>query len=60
LTLAQEMGYECSAYDSVDESLKAARRLSQAGDLICVTGSIFVVGDLLNHWDGLKSLLWSE
>jgi hypothetical protein len=25
-----------------------------------VTGSIFVVGDLLNQWESLKSQLWLE
>jgi folylpolyglutamate synthase/dihydropteroate synthase len=26
-----------------------------SGDLICVTGSLYVVGDLLNHWERLQS-----
>ncbi len=29
-------------------------------DLICVTGSIFVVGDLLNQWENLRSKLLSK
>lgn len=34
-----------------------ALAMSEAGpdDLICVTGSIIVIGDLLNHWDTLQS-----
>ena len=58
--MVHKIGYECSAHSDVEEALTAARQLTSAGDLICVTGSIFVVGDLLNQWDSLKSLLWSE
>jgi dihydrofolate synthase/folylpolyglutamate synthase len=60
LALATEMGFECSAHSNVEEALRAARIVASAGDLICVTGSIFVVGDLLNQWESLKSQLWLE
>ena len=29
-------------------------------DLICITGSIYVVGDLLNQWQQLQSTLTEE
>lgn len=34
-----------------------AWQLAHANDLICITGSIYVVGDLLNQWDSLQSHL---
>jgi dihydrofolate synthase/folylpolyglutamate synthase len=40
---------------SVSQALTAAITEAAPGDLICVTGSIIVVGDLLNHWDTLQS-----
>jgi dihydrofolate synthase/folylpolyglutamate synthase len=40
---------------TVAEGLSAALELARPGDLILITGSIIVVGDLLNHWDTLKS-----
>lgn len=60
LRIATKMGFECSAHANVMEALRAARGLTSAGDLVCVTGSIFVVGDLLNQWESLKSQLWFE
>jgi dihydrofolate synthase/folylpolyglutamate synthase len=60
LKMTTEMGFECSAHANVVEALRAARKLTSAGDLVCVTGSIFVVGDLLNQWESLKSQLWLE
>jgi hypothetical protein len=39
----------------VTAAVRLAWQLAQPDDLICVTGSIFVVGDLLNHWDSLQS-----
>lgn len=60
LRIATKMGYECSAHANVMEALRAARGLTSAGDLVCVTGSIFVVGDLLNQWESLKSQMWIE
>lgn len=34
-----------------------AWQLAAPNDLICITGSIYVVGDLLNQWDSLQSQL---
>ena len=58
--LAFKLGFESRAEPNVVEAVREARRLAGAGDLVCVTGSIFVVGDLLNHWEGLQSQLWVE
>ena len=52
--LAHEIGYEATSSLSVDEAVKIAWQSAGAKDLICVTGSIFVVGDLLNHWESLQ------
>jgi dihydrofolate synthase/folylpolyglutamate synthase len=54
LRLAHEIGYEAASSQSVDEAVIMAWRSAGANDLICVTGSIFVVGDLLNHWESLQ------
>jgi dihydrofolate synthase/folylpolyglutamate synthase len=56
--IASELGYESQALSNLEEAIRAARRETNAGDLICVTGSIFMVGDLLNHWGSLQSQLW--
>jgi dihydrofolate synthase/folylpolyglutamate synthase len=53
--LANRMGMEVSSSPSVSAAVRQAWRLAGPDDLICVTGSIFVVGDLLNHWDSLQS-----
>jgi dihydrofolate synthase/folylpolyglutamate synthase len=55
--LAGEMGVQAQTSPSVTAAVKDVWRLAGNKDLICVTGSIFVVGDLLNHWDGLQSKL---
>lgn len=57
LRLAQDMGYEAIGSNSVDEAVIMAWQLAGEDDLICITGSIFVVGDLLNHWESLQSEL---
>jgi len=54
LRLAHETGYEATSSRSVDEAVIMAWQSAGAKDLICVTGSIFVVGDLLNHWESLQ------
>lgn len=53
--MARELGREATMTHSVAEGLDAALAAAGPGDLICVTGSIIVVGDLLNHWDTLQS-----
>jgi len=41
-------------------AVTAAWNRAQADDLICVTGSLYIAGDLLNCWDSLKSILLSR
>jgi dihydrofolate synthase/folylpolyglutamate synthase len=48
-------GYNVFVKQSVAESLEFAWKAAGPADLICVTGSIFVVADLLNEWEGLQS-----
>lgn len=38
-------------------ALQKAWQLAQPQDLICVTGSLYLVGDLLNKWESLQSSL---
>ena len=56
-SLATGMGYEVSTQPDPAAALIAAWQLAEKDDLICVTGSIFVVGDLLNSWEALQSEL---
>lgn len=60
MTMATDLGYEAFPSRSVADAFTTAWRTSGPQDLICVTGSIFVVGDLLNQWEGLKSELLAE
>lgn len=53
--MANQMGVEAATCATVTAAVRQAWQLAWPNDLICVTGSIFVVGDLLNHWDSLKS-----
>lgn len=55
--LATELGFETLVSHSVSEAVQIAWSAGGPEDLICVTGSIFVVGDLLNHWESLQSTL---
>jgi dihydrofolate synthase/folylpolyglutamate synthase len=58
--IASELGYESQAPSDLAEAIQRARQLAKAGDMVCVTGSIFLVGDLLNQWESLQSQLWVE
>jgi dihydrofolate synthase/folylpolyglutamate synthase len=53
--MATSMGLETMTSPNVAAAVRQAWQLAQPEDLICVTGSIFVVGDLLNQWDSLQS-----
>jgi dihydrofolate synthase/folylpolyglutamate synthase len=55
-----ELGYDLIRSYSVSDALLTAWKMAEPGDLICVTGSIFVVGDLLNEWERLQSRLLGE
>jgi len=56
-SIAVEEGYRVYREQSVIESLLFAWNRAKSGDLICITGSIYVVADLLNEWDALQSKL---
>jgi folylpolyglutamate synthase/dihydropteroate synthase len=58
--LAAELGYEIVTSPTIAEALMSAWRVAGAKDLICVTGSIFIVGDLLNQWESLQSRLFHD
>jgi dihydrofolate synthase / folylpolyglutamate synthase len=58
--IAAESGHRVTPYPVLVEAVTAALERAGPDDLICVTGSIFVVGDLLNRWDSLKSGLVND
>lgn len=55
-------GYAVTATAAPDMATAVTTAWRQAGnnDLICVTGSIYIVGDLLNRWERLQSQLIKE
>jgi len=53
--MANDLGHAAAVTHSVVEGLAVALAAAGPGDLVCATGSIIVVGDLLNHWDTLQS-----
>ena len=55
--LADELGVQAQVSVSVTEAVLQALQRAGPEDMICVSGSIFVVGDLLYHWEGLQSEL---
>jgi dihydrofolate synthase/folylpolyglutamate synthase len=52
---ANELGFEVQTAGSPEEALFLAFDQVAEDDLICATGSIIFIGDLLNHWDRLQS-----
>ncbi len=44
----QAAGYPVTAAENLEEALTAVLAMADKNDLICVTGSLFIVGDLLN------------
>ena len=55
--LSAELGFEVTAVPDMATALTTAWQQAKPRDLICVTGSIVVVGDLLNQWESLQSHL---
>ncbi len=55
--LAAEAGYEMVTTTDLATALTRVWSKAAPNDLICMTGSIFVVGDLLNQWENLQSTL---
>lgn len=52
---ASGKGYDTLLTASTAAALDLSLSLASPEDMVCVTGSIIVVGDLLNHWDSLQS-----
>jgi len=52
---AAELGFEVQTVSTPTEALAYAFAEAGPDDLICATGSIIFLGDLLNVWDRLKS-----
>ncbi|MCB9422012.1 MAG: bifunctional folylpolyglutamate synthase/dihydrofolate synthase [Ardenticatenaceae bacterium] len=55
--LAAQAGYTMTANPDLTQAVSQTWQKAGPHDLICVTGSIFVVGDLLNQWENLQSIL---
>ncbi|MCA9917537.1 MAG: bifunctional folylpolyglutamate synthase/dihydrofolate synthase, partial [Anaerolineales bacterium] len=55
--IGAELGFAVTAVPDMQTALTTTWQQAQPGDLICVTGSIVVVGDLLNQWESLQSQL---
>ncbi len=53
--MAQELGFEVQTAESPEAALAMTFAQAGEGDLICATGSIIFLGDLLNQWDRLQS-----
>ncbi len=53
--MALERGRSARVTHSVSEAMTTALVLAEPGDMVVATGSIVVIGDLLNHWDTLQS-----
>jgi dihydrofolate synthase/folylpolyglutamate synthase len=52
---AISLGFDVIQAQTIAEALQTALAMAEPGDLICTTGSIIVVGDLLIQWDALQS-----
>ncbi len=55
--ISEELGVTAVATQNMAEAITAAWKQAAPNDLICVTGSIIVVGDLLNQWDNLQLII---
>jgi dihydrofolate synthase/folylpolyglutamate synthase len=53
---AEELGLRCSAIEDVAAAVDAALRQAQGGDLVCVMGSHYVVGEARPHLFASRSL----
>jgi dihydrofolate synthase/folylpolyglutamate synthase len=56
---ANNLGYEVIQEPDIAAAVTAAWHAASPDDLICVSGSLYIVGDLLNCWERLKSTLLS-
>lgn len=58
--ISADLGFAVTAVPNMATALRTTWQQAKPGDLICITGSMVVVGDLLNQWDSLKSPLLSQ
>lgn len=57
---AAQLGYTGQVEADPVDAVKKAIAAAPPHDLICIAGSIFLVGDLLNRWDSLQSAILSS
>jgi dihydrofolate synthase/folylpolyglutamate synthase len=43
--LVEEKGYDCLVMESISEAVKFSRTLAAVSDMVCVTGSLYTVGE---------------
>jgi dihydrofolate synthase/folylpolyglutamate synthase len=55
--LAAQLGYTCQIEPDPIVAIQQAVAAADPSDLLCIAGSIFLVGDLLNRWESLQSTL---
>ena len=53
--LAQQLGYTSQIEPDPIMAIKRTVAAADPTDLVCIAGSIFLVGDLLNRWESLQS-----
>ncbi len=58
--MSAELGFKVTAVPDMATALTTTWHQANPNDLVCVTGSIVVVGDLLNQWESLQSQLLSN
>jgi dihydrofolate synthase/folylpolyglutamate synthase len=58
--LAAELGFQVNIAPTAADALRQAMALAGPGDLICATGSIIFIGDLLNQWERLQSAVQAQ
>lgn len=58
--IGAELGFEVTAVPDMATALTTTWHQAEPGDIILITGSIVVVGDLLNQWESLQSQLLND
>jgi dihydrofolate synthase/folylpolyglutamate synthase len=43
--VVETMGYECTVMEKVPEAIKFARTMARVSDMVCITGSLYTVGE---------------
>ncbi|MCL4868494.1 MAG: bifunctional folylpolyglutamate synthase/dihydrofolate synthase [Anaerolineae bacterium] len=55
--LAAQLGYDSQVKPDIMTAIQEVVAAANPTDLLCIAGSIFLVGDLLNRWESLQSTL---